>query len=1259
MAVQEQSLFIEALEKEDPTQRAAFLDQVCAGDPALRQRIERLLERHQQADSFLESPAAAPAATVDRAIAERPGATIGPYKLLEQIGEGGFGVVFMAEQQQPVRRKVALKVLKPGMDTRQVVARFEAERQALALMDHPNIAHVYDGSASDAGRPYFVMELVRGLPITEFCDESCLGIRQRLELFVDVCQAVQHAHQKGVIHRDIKPTNVMVTLHDGTPVAKVIDFGIAKALGQQLTDKTLFTNFAQLIGTPLYMSPEQAEMSGLDVDTRSDIYALGVLLYELLTGTTPFENERLSQVGYDEMRRIIREEEPPKPSARVSTVGKAATTASEKRGSDPRKLSRLFRGELDWIVMKALEKDRNRRYETANGLAMDVQRYLRDEAVLACPPSTWYRFRKFARRRKTALVMAACVLLSLASVAGGVGWAVRDKVAREDAIKLDRLAREKALSQVVARNLDEAGPLVEEGKWPEALAILERTEQVLASAAWTERPARLLELNKAVAVAQRLDQIYQGPRRSAQPRPLPSSADGTDHSAPSPQDVYDEAFFRGRQQDADFAAVFRDLGIDIEVLSAGEAAEKIRRQGIRTALVRALDGWAVFSERSRHELRSPGEFDSHCKKLIEIASQADGDEWRNRCRDALLKSDRQALEELAIAVPVRQTPPQSLYLLGEALRELGAVDQAIALLERAQYQYPGDLWLNDALASSWRACQPPRWDIALRYYTAVLALRPDFSPIRLALGDAFKAQGAYEKALLEYSKAVELEPRSVYVWTVRGDLYRALRRYDEAFADYSKAIELEPNNGAAWHSRSLGFLEAGQYEGALADANQAVEVLRRRTELGTGTTQATLRVELGHSLWHLARVLSSTTKRAEAETMLHEALKTFEGLASEHPQERYYRQETAYTLRQLFLDVLRHANRSGEAMEAMRRASDLYAALVAEEPHSSFYRSEFAITCYDLASYLQAQQRATEAEQYFQQAIDARRTLVDEDPTGERRLVLAVTHTALASLYRDAHRLGEAEEAFRASLEIYSKLVSEGTFPGAVPWHLGDACCALTVILRNTGRAKEANGLCRQVAQECRSAVALQKQLVDARNLASDRFDLAGSLESLARVLNELDEAQEAERCCRDAICIRQKLVADSNTAADRFHLGVNYELLGDLVRQRGRTDEAVEAYRAARDVWQKLVAEFNHEDHRKHLGWRNAALGELAEAAGRLDDAAAAYRQAAEVWEKLATDFPQNTAYRDHHCNRLNALANLYIKYGRLEEAGQVLTKA
>src|SRR5579875_750997 len=371
-------LFVAALDLPDSQARQAFLERECAGDAELRQRLEALLKAHENPASVLERPLAAvgpvdagaissqapvnePVTTSYPAPAEDVGSIIaGRYKLLEQIGEGGMGTVWVAEQTEPVRRKVALKLIKAGMDSKSVLSRFEAERQALAMMDHPNIAKVLDGGTTDSRRPYFVMELVKGVPITEYCDQNQVPIRQRLELFVSVCQAVQHAHQKGIIHRDLKPSNVLVMSHDGTPVVKVIDFGVAKAVGQQLTDKTIYTQFSQMVGTPLYMSPEQAGQSGLDVDTRSDIYSLGAMLYELLTGTTPFDKERLRTAGYEEIRRIIREEEPPKPSTRVSTLGKAATAVSTQRQSEPKLLSRLFRGELDWIVMKALEKDRNR-----------------------------------------------------------------------------------------------------------------------------------------------------------------------------------------------------------------------------------------------------------------------------------------------------------------------------------------------------------------------------------------------------------------------------------------------------------------------------------------------------------------------------------------------------------------------------------------------------------------------------------------------------------------------------------------------------------------------------------------------------------------------------------------------------------------------------------------------------------------------------------------------------------------------------------
>jgi WD40 repeat protein/serine/threonine protein kinase len=432
------TLFAEALEFTSPPERAAYLDRACANDQDLRQHLEALLEAHAQVGCFLDPQAAVAGATASAAgkeIAEAvgsrtalppagtegPGTQIGPYKLLEQIGEGGMGTVWMAQQTEPVKRLVAVKLIKAGMDSKQVIARFEAERQALALMDHANIARVLDAGTSSTGRPYFVMDLVKGVPITRYCDEHRLTPRQRLELFLPVCRAVQHAHQKGVIHRDLKPSNVLVALYDGQPVPKVIDFGVAKAAGQPLTDKTLVTGFGSIIGTLEYMSPEQAEINQLDIDTRSDIYSLGILLYELLAGTTPLERKRVNKSGILEALRIIREEEVPTLSNRLSTMGELPAIAAN-RGLEPAKLTKLVRGELDWIVMKALEKDRNRRYETASAFAADVQRYLADEPVQACPPSAWYRFRKLARRHRRAVIPVSAV--ALAAVVGVAALAV-------------------------------------------------------------------------------------------------------------------------------------------------------------------------------------------------------------------------------------------------------------------------------------------------------------------------------------------------------------------------------------------------------------------------------------------------------------------------------------------------------------------------------------------------------------------------------------------------------------------------------------------------------------------------------------------------------------------------------------------------------------------------------------------------------------------------------------------------------------------
>jgi tetratricopeptide (TPR) repeat protein/serine/threonine protein kinase len=792
------TIFCAALEIASKAERAAYVAAACGDNQALRAQVEKLLAAHFRAGSFLEQPAEIVARTgpftPGRVDASTPtsgaaaGDFIGAYKLGQEIGEGGMGTVWMAQQAEPVKRLVALKLIKPGMDSRQVIARFEAERQALALMDHPNIARVFDAGTTDTGRPYFVMELVKGVPLTGYCDEHRLTPKERLELFVPVCQAVQHAHQKGIIHRDLKPSNVLVALYDGKPVPKVIDFGIAKATGQQLTDKTLVTGFGNVVGTLEYMSPEQAELNQLDIDTRSDVYAMGVLLYELLTGSTPLEKKRLKEAALLEVLRVIREEEPPRPSTRLSTTDELPSVAAN-RGLEPKKLSGLVRGELDWIVMKALDKDRNRRYETANGFAQDIQRYLADEPVQACPPSGWYRFRKFTRRNKTALVVTGLFLVFIALLGGGGGWILRDRAARQA-----RAASELELA------LERTDLFLTDGKRAEAAAALERAEvlvgEFLTDPDQNERLAALKERLASAVRDQEFIDRFERIRLSVQSRVN-----------------LEESHFEEKESLPEIQHALHQYGIDIAAMTPAEAAVLIhgRPEPVRQYLIAALDECLAWAPPEVAQMR---------QRLFAVLNAADNDGWRMRVRKAALARDEKALAQLARTADMKQSPG-SLLLVAQSLPTSMSATQ-LELLRRIQSAYPADLWANQWLAYALNEGGAPAE--AVRYYTAALALRPKNPGIYLNRGNALLNSEEVDAAIADYRQAVALAPQYTAAHNGLGNALRENGLLDEAIAAYREAIRLNKDYAKAHNNLGNALKDKGLLDDAIAAYREAIRL---------------------------------------------------------------------------------------------------------------------------------------------------------------------------------------------------------------------------------------------------------------------------------------------------------------------------------------------------------------------------------------------------------------------------------------------------
>ena len=1220
----EETIFAEAL-RLPPEERAAYLAQSTHGNAELRQRIESLLGSYEAGD-FLEqaaAPQARPTLHVTVPLTEKAGDRIGRYKLLQQIGEGGCGVVYVAEQAEPVRRRVALKIIKLGMDTKSVIARFEAERQAVAMMDHPNIAKIFDAGSTErpltrpsdtlspaggegrgegdtalsAGRPYFVMELVRGMKITEYCDEAKLSTRARLDLFIQVCQAIQHAHQKGIIHRDIKPSNILVTVNDGVPVPKVIDFGIAKATnGQQLTDKTLFTAFEQFIGTPAYMSPEQAVLTSLDIDTRSDIYALGVLLYELLTGKTPFDAKELLAIGLDEMRRTIREQEPPRPSTRLSTLpGQELNTTAQRRGLDAPKLVSELRGDLDWIVMKALEKDRARRYETANGLAMDLQRHLNNEPVVARPPSAAYRFGKLVRRNKLAFVAGASVAAALVLGLGVATWMFfRERTAKQEQVRLRQTAQAAQRNEAAlrleadtARTNEARLRLQAQAGEKKAEAEAARSEQVVQflkemlkglgpSVAWGGDRTLLQEMLKQTAA-----RIGQG---------LTNQPDVAISLRLSLAETYEElGLYEPEAEIAEQALLFAQSTIGKESLPAANSlaqlgwaewrlnrldqAEKHSREGL--AMRRKLLG-------NEHALVA----DSLGKLCFVLANQKKPVESETAAREALTLRQKLLGDD-------HPDVARSLAALATVLRMAGRYDEA-------------EPYAREALTLHRKLLGNGHYDTttALNKLAMVLMGQRKFAEAE----DLMRESLATQKKLLG-----DKHPELVLSLNLLGQILSA-RKQAEAEAMHREAMALQrklhgdEHPAVAQALNNLAVVLRDQGKLAEAETMHREALTMRRKLLGDEHP------EVARSLDRLAVVLSRQGKQVEAETMQREALALRRKLhGDEHP-------DVAVSLNNLAMVLVRQG-KLAEAETMHREALTMWKKLLGDE------HPDVALSLNNLADALFRQSKLAEAEVMYREELALQRKLHgDEHPD------VAQSLNKLARVLFDQGKLAEAEDSLRQALATARK-APETPALGKFLHHLAEVLRERKNLGEARSLAEEAVALYQRHAdwpsdETAHAFRVLMAVLTDARDFErvdalwpqqvqfvqaqwpADDPELAGLLAEFALGLLSREKFGEAEPLARECLAIREKKAPDDwRTFNSRSVLG------GSLLGQK----KYAEAEPLLLSGYEGMMQRENKIPPigRSRLRETHQRLVQLYEATGRLEDAAKWKQKLAEFEEK------------------------------------------
>jgi eukaryotic-like serine/threonine-protein kinase len=1134
--------------------REAYLRKTCGDNAGLRADVEALLQAHAAAGGSLEPPhpheslrvssehaAAATIVSPARTAIESPGQMIGRYKLLQLIGEGGFGSVWMAEQKEPVKRRVALKIIKLGMDTKQVVARFEAERQALAMMDHPNIARVLDAGATETGRPFFVMELVRGVPILEYCDTEKLDTAKRLELFVDVCNAIQHAHQKGIIHRDIKPSNILVTLHDGKPVPKVIDFGIAKATSSELTDKTLFTQHRQMIGTPAYMSPEQAEMSGLDIDTRSDIYSLGVLLYELLTGTTPFSNDELMSKGFAEMMRIIRDVEPHKPSTRLSTMGETITRTAQLRHAEPGKLRSILKGDLDWIVMKCLEKDRQRRYDTANGLGMDIQRHLAGEAVLAAPPSRVYRLRKGIRRNKAAFTAAAVVGVALMLGVVGTTWGMVNALQqREIARGAQRAESQQRQDAERAREAEAA----------QRLRAQESERRAIEAAALAQREAERAEAEAQLALeaqareqarAEELEQVAEF--QAGQLSEIDPSLMGVRMRASIMEKR--RAALAGRGRDAqEIEAAVQELDQSLQGVNFTNIALETLEENIFDRALKVIDEnfneqpliRAYLLQTVANTLRSLGLLHRAADpqaRAHEIRRRILGDEHQITLvsiygMGVLLSEQGRSAE----AEPYhREALEKGRRIFGEEHSNTLTSIQSVGLLLQAQGKLDeAELYLREALEKRRRVLGEEH---------------PDTLKSIGALGVLLVHQGRYAEAEPYLRQALELRrrvlgeehPSTIAAIGNMANLLWSQGRRAEAEPYLREGLEKSRRVRGDEHPTTLtgvsnmGVLLRDEGKLAEAEAYDREALKTRRRTLGDEHPDTLSSIHnMGVLLRHLGRY-------TEAEVYLSEALETRRRvLGDEHP-------DTLSTVNSMGV-LLSSQGKLAEAEPYQRQALEIHRRTRGNDHPDTLH------SMHNVGVLLHDQKKRDEAEAYYREALEGRRrTLGDDHPDTLASVI------SMGVLLRGMGRLAEAEPYLREALEGQRRILGD-EHPDTLT-----SINNMGVVLHNHGKPDEAVAYFREVME------------IRRRVQGDEHSDTLEAISNMGFLLWNTGRLAEAEPYYRELLETRRRTMGDEHpTTLESIHA------VGVLLGEQGKFAEAEAYCREVLEIRRRTMGE-THPD--------------------------------------------------------------------------------